>query len=102
MPFLDEDRSKTGVWIHGIPVRCYDSSFRELAAQFQVQSILIAGSLDPSHLAHVTSDCRDAGVHLRQLEIAIRDLSAVPRRSIATDAGDRRDQMIAYESGAAH
>jgi UDP-GlcNAc:undecaprenyl-phosphate GlcNAc-1-phosphate transferase len=77
--FLDYDRSKDGIRIRGIPVRCCDANLRNLAAQFRLKSILIVGPFDETLHADLTRDCLEAGVRPCMLDIAIRDMDATHR-----------------------
>jgi UDP-GlcNAc:undecaprenyl-phosphate GlcNAc-1-phosphate transferase len=84
--FLDYDRAKHGMRVHGIPVRCYESNLRDLANQFRFQSVLIAGPFDRERHAELTRDCLAAGLRACALDIAIRELDSV--RPLAAAAGD--------------
>jgi len=83
--FLDYDRSKEGMCIRGIPVRCCGGNLGDLAGQFRLQSILIAGPFDENLHANLRRECSRAGVRTKMLDITIRDLDA--SRSLIATAG---------------
>ncbi len=81
--FLDYDRSKDGISIHGIPVRCCAENFRDLAGQFRLEAILIAGPFDETLHADLARECHKAGLRARTLDITIRDLD-LPKPLVAS------------------
>ena len=80
--FLDYDRSKDGLCIHGIPVRCAEN-LGDLAGQFRLKAVLIAGPFDENRHADLARECHKAGVRTRMLDITIRELE-IPKPLIAS------------------
>jgi UDP-GlcNAc:undecaprenyl-phosphate/decaprenyl-phosphate GlcNAc-1-phosphate transferase len=76
--FLDYDKAKHGMKMRGIPIRCCRSvDMQTLAAEFKLEAVLMLKTprFDAEH-EKLERECREAGLQLRMLNIAIREMDS--------------------------
>ncbi len=75
--FLDYDKSKHGMKMRGLPIRCCGSTdMQTLATEFKLEAVLVLNTRSyAGEHEMLERECREAGLQLRMLDIAIREVN---------------------------
>ena len=91
--FIDDDRSKLGREIHGIPVMGTRMELSTVVLQHKVEEILVAiPSANKGSLGQILQDCRETGISTQILSRSKKRTSMTPVDDLANPALSRSPQ----------